>query len=55
MAVIVGEAIQDYDASGRAPQDEIFVVILRVFEVMADKAVSAFAEALNVFDSPGRP
>jgi hypothetical protein len=38
MAVVIWITIQDYDALIRSPEHEILAVILRVLEVMADKA-----------------
>jgi len=55
MAVVVGEAVQYYDALVCSPQHQIFVVILRVLQIMADKAATALAQALNVLNSPRRP
>ena len=55
MAVVVGEAIQYYDAFVRAPEHEIFVIVLWGFLDIADKAVAALAQGLNIFNSPRRP
>ena len=55
MAIVVREAIQYYDAFLCSPQHEVLVVILRVFQVMADKAIAALVQILDVIDSPRRP
>jgi hypothetical protein len=55
MAVVVGKPIQHCEAVFGPPQDKIFVVIMRVFDVFADEALTLVGKALNVPDSPRRP
>ena len=55
MAVVVWEAIQYYDAFGRAPEHEIFVIVLRGLLDIADKAIAALIQGLDIFNSPRRP
>jgi hypothetical protein len=55
MAVVIGIPIQYYDTFFCSPEHQVFVVILRVFQVMADKAITFFVQPLYVVDSPGRP
>jgi hypothetical protein len=55
MAVVVGEAIEYYDAFVRAPEDEIFVVVGWGFPYIADKAAVALAQGLDIVHSPRRP
>jgi hypothetical protein len=55
MTVVVRETIENDDTEPRAPQDKIFVIILRGFEATADKTVTVFTQALYVSDSPRRP
>ena len=55
MAVVIRVLVQYYDAFFRSPEDEVFIVVLRIFQVMTDKAVTFFVQSLHVVYSPRRP
>jgi len=47
MAVVVGVAVQYYDAFGRAPQHEVFIIVAGAFAGLADKAIAAFVNPVR--------
>jgi hypothetical protein len=55
MAIVIGEAIKHRDTVFGAPQDKIFAVVLRGFNVSADKALTFIGKPLDISDSPRRP
>ncbi len=55
MAIVVGEAIKHRNTVFGAPQDKIFVVILRGFDILTNEALALVSEALDIPDSPRRP
>jgi hypothetical protein len=55
MPVVVREAIHHRDAVFGTPQDKIFVVILRGFDVFTDETLVFVGQALNIADSPRSP
>jgi hypothetical protein len=55
MAIVIGETIKHSDTVFRTPQNKIFIVILRGFDVSADKAFRLVGKTLNIPYSPRRP
>ena len=55
VAIVIGEAIKHCNTVFGAPQDKIFVVVLRGFDVSADKALTFIGKTLNIPDSPRCP
>jgi hypothetical protein len=55
MAVVVGEAIEYYDASVRTPEHKIFIIVSGPFMCLAYKAIAAFVKVLDIIDTPRRP
>jgi len=40
MTIVVREAVEYHEAALRAPQHQVFIVILRVLQIMADKTLT---------------
>jgi hypothetical protein len=55
MAVVIGKPIQHRDTAFGPPQDKIFVVVLRGFDIFTNEALVLVGKTLNVSDSPRRP
>jgi hypothetical protein len=55
MAIVIREAIHHRDATLGPPQDKIFVVILRGFDIFTDEALVFVGKALDIPDSPRSP
>ena len=54
----VGEAVEDDEAAGGAPEDEVFTVAVWCGPIIAEEAalvVGGGGEGLEVFDAPGGP
>jgi hypothetical protein len=55
MAIVVWKTIHNRQAVLCPPQDEIFIIILRGFDIFADEAFFFIDKTANVSYSPGRP
>ena len=55
MAIVVGKAIKHRDTVFGTPQNKIFVIVLRRFNISANEALRLVGKTLDISDSPRRP
>jgi len=55
MAVVVRKTVQYDQTARRSPQDQIFAVLVRSADIIAQKTGAFLGQSLNIRHSPGRP